>query len=99
MKRCTKLLKEFNIGIYFAAIARCFGSRAPVQDIASQLCIEAGRNCSELVRDGIETSIIDWWLADLEFVTELDICGEEASYMRFGIYEQIEVLEVRFSGS
>jgi hypothetical protein len=44
MKRRTKLLEEFDIKLYFAAIARCFGARVPVQYIASQLCIEAGRN-------------------------------------------------------
>ena len=93
MKRRTKLLEEFDIGLYFAAIARCFGARAPVQYIASQLCIEAGRNCLELVRDDIETSKIDWWLADLEFVTELDIHNEEASYICFEIYKQMEILE------
>jgi hypothetical protein len=93
MKRRTKLLEEFDIGLYFAAIARCFGARAPVQYIASQLCIEAGRNCSELIRDSIEKSIIDWWLADLEFVTNLDIHNEEAEYMRYEIHEQMEVLE------
>ncbi len=93
MKRRTKLLEEFEIGLYFAAIARCFGARAPIQEIASQLCIEAGRSCSELVRDGIDTAIIDWWLADLQFVTELDIHDEEAAYMRFEIFEQMEVLE------
>ena len=54
----------------------------------------AGRSCSELVRDGIDTAIIDWWLADLQFVTELDIHDdEEAAYMRFEIFEQMEVLE------
>jgi hypothetical protein len=61
--------------------------------IASQLCFEAGRRCSEPVRDGIGTAIIDWWLADLEFMTELDIHNEEAAYMRFEILEQIESLE------
>lgn len=52
-----------------------------------------GRKKLDLVRDGIETSIIDWWLADLEFVTNLDIHNEEAEYMRFEIHEQMEVLE------
>jgi hypothetical protein len=93
MKRRTKLLEEFDMGHYFAALAQCFGARAPVQYIASRLCIEAGRNCSELVRDGIETTIIDWWLADLEFVTNLDIHNKEAEYMCFEIHEQMEVLE------
>ena len=93
MKQRTKLLEEFEIGLYFAAIARCFGARAPIQEIASQLCIEAGSSCSEVVRDSIDTAIIDWWLADLQFVTELDIHDEEAAYMRFEIFEQMEVLE------
>lgn len=93
IRRRTKLLEEFEIGLYFAAIARCFGARAPVQEIASQLCFEAGRRSSEFVRDGIDTAIIDWWLSDLEFMTELDIHNEEAAYMRFEILEQIEALE------
>ena len=93
MRRRTELLEAFELGLYFARIAQCFGARAPVREIASQLCLEAGRSCSERVRDGIDTAIMEWWLADLEFITELDIHNEEAVYMRFEILEQIEALE------
>ncbi|KAK0110991.1 hypothetical protein ONS95_001372 [Cadophora gregata] len=89
----TKNLGNFDRGLYFAAIGRCFGARAPVQYFAGQLCVNSGRNCSALVRDGIETSIIDWWLADVDFATKLEIYNEEAGCMLLEIHEQMEVLE------
>jgi hypothetical protein len=88
----TELLIGYDIGHYFAAISRCFGARAPVEHIASQLCIEAERYDSELVRDGIETSIIDWWLEDWGLVSDWDIRNEQAAYILSEIYEPIEVL-------
>lgn len=55
----TMLLEEFDIDRYIAAIVRCFDARAPVQYIASQLCCEVVRICSELVNEGIQTLTID----------------------------------------
>ena len=86
-------VRDSEVGLYVAAIARCFEARALVQEITSQLCFEAGRHYSEVVRSGINTAIIEWWLADCDFVMELDIYNEEVAYMRFEILKQMEALE------
>ncbi len=42
LKRNTQRRDVFDASMYFAAIARCFGARAAVSDIARQLSLEAG---------------------------------------------------------
>jgi hypothetical protein len=97
----------YEIGLGLGSLARCFGARAPVCQIAGQLlrdCLNARSTdwdaqevdveywdgvicCLDFrhfrnVDDGINTALLDWWLADTEFEDKYEICLAAVSEMQ-----------------
>jgi hypothetical protein len=63
----------YEIGLELGLLVRAFGARAPVCQVARQLlydCVRRIYRDREIlhdIKDGIDTALIDWWLADVDF--------------------------------
>lgn len=98
----TKIAKDalgkdpFEHGLSSAPATRCFEARAPVRCIAREISqwVEKGTFTHpkwNAVEDGINTALIDWWLADPDFNESLDLYND---YVRSLEWELQEVRDV-----
>ena len=107
----------FGIGISLGHMAKCFGARAPVYDIAHDILAD----CSWIllldhdlqtvrvsywlgheahldfehfywIENGIDTSIMEWWLQDTQFLLDYGDFREWASSLESEMEEQWEAL-------
>jgi hypothetical protein len=88
----------FEAGMYIAGIARCFGARAPVSDIARQILSEASLTWRPRYINGIKEGIDTSSIADSDFVQQLEVYNAEVAWLQIELQEEIDALDDLMTG-
>ncbi|KXJ84777.1 hypothetical protein Micbo1qcDRAFT_154686 [Microdochium bolleyi] len=86
---------SWETGLYLGGFARKFGARAPLDWISHQLFFDCiGGEIDSDMENGIDTALLEWWLADTQFFLDYMYFKDRRDAMEESmLWDQIEFWE------